>query len=182
MKKRFGRNRKITPSIIGKTVGDVTIDPPSGFVDWVSYLEKNSEPPRPYRSWLEFRLFHGAMLMIPYEPITAKYSIVKECKYTPDGVYEHLWFEIKGRFRDRNEMEKYVHIQASHPDKEIIFVLHSKEVALPGAKRRKDGSRRTIEEFLIENGFRWTYEYLAETSIPEYIREADYERGITEKP
>lgn len=183
MQKRWTRRRKITPSILGKTVGvNCTVHPPVGYACWVDYLEKNGDPPKPYRSWLEFRLFNGALGDVAYEPITEEYSVVKKCKYTPDGVFEHLWFEVKGRFRDRNEMEKYLHIRDSHPDKEIIFVLSSRGIALPGAKKRKDGTRRTIEEFLMDHGFRWTYESNAEEDIPMFIREASYERGLIDVP
>lgn len=170
MGRKFRGNR-VTPNMVAKTCGrDCQVDVKQyGYDSWEDYLTVHKEPPRPYRSWLEFRLFNGAMADIPYEPETVPYHIKKDAKYTPDGVYGNIWFEVKGRFRDRAEMEKYLHIRDSHPDKEIVFVLSVPNVAVAGARKRKDGSRRTIEEFLMDHGFRWTYEYCVEEDLPDFI-------------
>ena len=38
----------------------------------------------------------------------------------------------------------------------IVFVLHSENVALPGAQKRKNGTRRCMEDWLLENEFAYT--------------------------
>ena len=40
----------------------------------------------------------------------------------------------------------------------IVFVLHSENVALPGPQKRKHGTRRCMEDWLLENEFAYTYE------------------------
>jgi len=152
--------RKVTPSILGKTCGvNCKEIPPAPYESWSDYLVMNRDQPKPYRSWLEFRLFAGgAMWDVAYEPIKVDYEVVEHRKYTPDGVMGNIWFEVKGRFRTRHEMDKYIHVRRSNLFNEIIFVLHSECVALPGAQKRKDGSRRCMEDWLEENHFRYTYE------------------------
>jgi hypothetical protein len=154
------KHRKVTPSVLGKTCGiNCTATPPEGYQSWSDYLVSNRDQPHPYRSWLEFRLFaYGPMKDVDYEPIKVDYEVVEQRKYTPDGVMGNIWFEVKGRFRTRHEMDKYVHVRRSNLSSEIIFVLHSECVALPGARKRKDGSRRCMEDWLEENNFRYTYE------------------------
>ena len=86
------------------------------------------------------------------------YEVIEQRKYTPDGVMGNVWFEVKGRFRTRHEMDKYIHVRRSNPMAVIIFVLHSERVGLPGAKKRKDGTRKCMEDWLEENDFAYTYE------------------------
>jgi hypothetical protein len=154
------KHRKVTPSILGKTCGaNCKATPPEYYQSWSDYLIANRDPPIPYRSWLEFRLFEeGGLKGVDYEPIKVDYEVVEHRKYTPDGVMGDIWFEVKGRFRTRHEMDKYIHVRRSNKFSEIIFVLHSKNVALPGARKRRDGTRRCIEDWLNENEFRFTYE------------------------
>jgi len=95
---------------------------------------------------------------IDYEPIKVDYEVVENRKYTPDGVMGNVWFEVKGRFRTRHEMDKYIHVRKSNPMAVIVFVLHSENVALPGAQKRKNGTRRCMEDWLLENEFAYTYE------------------------
>jgi len=122
-----------------------------------------------YRSGLEQRLFEGPLKGVPYESKTFKYTAVEERKYTPDGVLsEDVLIEVKGRFRTRAEARKYLHFQKCYPEKYIIFVLHSRNVALPGAKtRKKDGKRKTHEDWLEENGFLYCYEDTVEVFLKE---------------
>ena len=154
------KHRKVTPSILGKTCGlNCKVTPPEPYQSWSDYLATNRDQPKPYRSWLEFRLFaDGPMKDIDYEPIKVAYEVVENRKYTPDGVMGNVWFEVKGRFRTRHEMDKYIHVRRSNPLAVIVFVLHSEKVALPGAQKRKDGTRRCMEDWLEENKFAYTYE------------------------
>tara|TARA_R110000751_G_scaffold100001_1_gene193586 strand:- start:818 stop:1363 length:546 start_codon:yes stop_codon:yes gene_type:complete len=155
------KSRKVTASILNKTCGaNCKVKPPKPYVTWKDYLVFNRDQPKPYRSWLEFRLFaDGPMKDVDYEPIKVDYEVIEHRKYTPDGVMGNVWFEVKGRFRTRHEMDKYIHVRKSNPMAVIIFVLHSANVALPGAQKRKDGSRRCMEDWLTENEFAYTYEH-----------------------
>ena len=83
----------------------------------------------------------------------------------------NIWFEVKGRFRTRHEMDKYVHVRKSNPMAVIIFVLHSECVALPGSQKRKDGSRRCMEDWLEENNFRYTYEKDMDRFMKKLLKE-----------
>jgi len=160
-KKKFKpKARKVTPSILGKTCGmNCVAKPPKPYESWSDYLVMNRDQPKPYRSWLEFRLFsYGPMKDIDYEPLKVDYEVVESRKYTPDGVRDNVWFEVKGRFRTRHEMDKYLHVRKSNPMAVIVFVLHSENVALPGAQKRKNGTRRCMEDWLLENKFAYTYE------------------------
>ena len=159
-KAKKAKHRKVTPSILGKTCGmDCTALPPVPYHSWSDYLATNHDQPKPYRSWLEFRLFaDGPMKDVDYEPIKVAYEVIENRKYTPDGVMGNVWFEVKGRFRTRHEMDKYIHVRRSNPMAVIVFVLHSVNVSLPGAQKRKDGTRRSMEDWLTENDFAYTYE------------------------
>jgi len=165
--------RKVTPSILGKTCGmNCEAIPPKPYESWSDYLVMNRDQPKPYRSWLEFRLFAGgAMKDVSYEPIKVPYEVLEHRNYTPDGVMGDIWFEVKGRFRTRHEMDKYIHVRRCNLLNEIIFVLHSECVALPGAQKRKDGSRRCMEDWLEDNDFKYTYEKDMATYMKMLLKE-----------
>jgi len=166
------RSRNVTPSILGKTCGvNCKAIPPEPYQSWSDYLVTNRDQPKPYRSWLEFRLFaDGPMKDVDYEPIKVDYEVIEHRKYTPDGVMGNVWFEVKGRFRTRHEMDKYIHVRKSNPMAVIIFVLHSENVALPGAQKRKNGTRRSMEDWLLENDFAYTYESKMEHFMKSFTK------------
>ena len=147
-----------------------TMPPPKGCDEWWEYFIKNEDPPHPFKSWLEFRIFHGALKDVPYEPETFVYTVpVKARKYTPDGVDKSkmILYEVKGRFRTSEEAAKYIHIRDSNIFYELVFIFGAKNVKMPGAKQRKDGSYRTMEDWAKENNFRYTYE----EELEEWLRE-----------
>ena len=113
-KEKKPKHRKVTPSILGKTCGtDCKVVPPEPYQTWSDFLATNRDQPKPYRSWLEFRLFaDGPMKDVDYEPIKVDYEVVEQRRYTPDGVMGNVWFEVKGRFRTRHEMDKYIHVRS----------------------------------------------------------------------
>ena len=151
--------KRVTDSVVLKTVGLIKDPPPKPFNNWKDYLTKSKEPPKPYRSWLEFRIFLGPLKNVDYEPYKIPYTVVEKKNYSPDGVLGDYLFEVKGRFRTREEMNKYIHVRNSiSEDMELIFILQSRNTSLPGAAKRKDGTRRCIEDWLQENEFRYTYE------------------------
>ena len=86
----------------------------------------------------------------------------KERKYSPDFTRvidgKKIHIEAKGRFRELKEAQKYVWIRDSlGEDEELVFILYRRNTTMPNAKERLDGTKRTHEEFLEDNGFRYFY-------------------------
>jgi len=134
---------------------------PDGYKTWLDFLKRNKRPPHPYKSWLEYRLFAiGALKDVPYEPEVLPYTqkIDRKRKYTPDGVKGDVIIEVKGRFRTRDEAEKYKSVRANYPDKTLVFVFARRGVKFLGAKKRKDGSLFTLEEWCKREGFPCCFE------------------------
>lgn len=91
-----------------------------------------------------------------YEPKKVPYTW--EAEYIPDFVPKNepnILIEAKGRFRTRAEARKYQAVQKSNPEIEVVFVFMAPNVPMPGAKRRKDGTRLTHSEWAEKSGFRW---------------------------
>ena len=89
-------------------------------------------------------------------------------KYEPDFVRtidnKKILLESKGRFWDFQEYNKYVWIKKILPeDTELVFLFAKPSAPMPGAKRRKDGTKRSHGEWADTNGFRW----FSEESIPD---------------
>ena len=90
--------------------------------------------------------------------------------YEPDFLYkDSIFIEAKGRFVDSAEARKYVYIK---PEIEklgmtFVFLFYKPDTPMPQAKRRKDGSKRTMREWADEHGFRW----YTEDTIKEVISE-----------
>jgi len=122
------------------------------------FKKKEKGLPKGYDSKLEFELHNGPLKGYNHHPDKLTYKI--EHVYEPDFVdpeEPHILIEVKGRCRDRAELMKYVHIQKCNPDYEIIFILEKRGVPVPFAKKRKDGTKQTHEEFLTKHGFRYFY-------------------------
>ena len=96
-----------------------------------------------------------------YEPYAIPYIVHSEHKYTPDftysfhkdGRYCHLLLEVKGFFRTRAEANKYLHIIKSL-DKftHFMFVFQNMNSPMPGAKRRKCGTKQSMSEWSYKQG------------------------------
>lgn len=93
------------------------------------------------------------------------YAVIKECEYTPDfvvkvleeGMEKVFFVECKGRFRDRLEAEKYLHIRKSLPDNvELLFCFQKPTVPFPYAKSRKDGTKYSHGDWAEKHGFTYT--------------------------
>jgi hypothetical protein len=113
-----------------------------------------------YRSKLEKKLGEGKLKDMLYEPFRLSYTQEKE--YVPDFVNQtkHILFEAKGFFRTSAEARKYVDVQASNPDWEIIFIFSDPDKPLPWAKRRvTDGNRMTHGSWAEKNGFKYCTEF-----------------------
>ncbi len=113
-----------------------------------------------YKSGLEER-FAKLRPDLKYEPFKLNY--VSNHTYTPDFAVSPMneragkttVYETKGRFRDSREAAKYVAIQESNPNMHLIFVFSDALLPMPGAQRRKDGTKRTHGEWAESNGFEY---------------------------
>ena len=91
---------------------------------------------------------------------TSKVNYVVEHSYTPDFVKiidsKVIFIEAKGRFWDHAEYSKYIWIKKSLPKhSELIFLFASPHAAMPGAKKRKDGTKFSHAQWAEKNNFRW---------------------------
>lgn len=89
-----------------------------------------------------------------------KYTIPSH--YEPDFKYstasKTYLIESKGRFRTSTEAAKYKHVREVLPDDyEIVFVFMKSNTPMPNAKKRKDGTKQTQEEWAVKNGFKYYY-------------------------
>ena len=118
--------------------------------------------PRGFDSWFEYDL-HQKLKLCEYHSCGITYTQVRT--YEPDFIYYSgdytIYIEAKGRFRDRAEAKKYVDISRCLGEKEeLVFIFQNPRTAMPGARRRSDGTRYTMQEWAEKQGFTW---YTAET-------------------
>jgi len=72
--------------------------------------------------------------------------------------WKHHWdiLEAKGRFWDYAEYSKYIHIREALPKGyELVFLFQKPFSPMPGAKVRKDKTKRTHAEWAETNNFTW---------------------------
>lgn len=118
----------------------------------------------PYDSCTERDLHAGALSEARFHDKEDRVSYSVPHTYEPDFVLEKedrtILVEVKGRFRDGVEAAKYVHIRKALPDNhELVFVWDRLNVVFPFAKKRKDGTKMTHEEWATKNEFRhWNKE------------------------
>lgn len=113
-----------------------------------------------YDSLLEKRLHETTLSECEFHPKDTKISYTVPHTYEPDFRYEKdgkvYLIETKGRFRDSVEARKYSFIRESLPENhELVFVLEKANTKFPFAKKRKDGTVRTHEEYLADHEFRY---------------------------
>jgi len=102
---------------------------------------------------------HEIMHGCEYHPEQRIFYLVPK-HYEPDFVYttqSKTWYiEAKGRFRTSEEARKYVIIaETLGPKEELVFLFQRANTPMPGSRRRKDGTRYTMEEWAEKHGFRW---------------------------
>lgn len=91
-----------------------------------------------------------------YEPFSVKYTVPK--LYTPDFVSRkkpNILLEVKGYFRTYAEASKYIHVRDANPGYEIVFLFADPRKPMPGARKRKDGTKFTMGDWATVNGFRY---------------------------
>lgn len=67
-----------------------------------------------------------------------------------------IYIEAKGRFRDRAEYTKYLHIRDTlGPREELVFLFMKPNNPMPFSKARKDGTKRSHADWAEDVRFRW---------------------------
>ena len=127
--------------------------------------------PKGYDSIWEYDIHQQVLGDWKHHYDTIQYVI--QHKYEPDFVKvidgKTILLEAKGRFWDYIEYSKYVHIRnVLREDQELVFLFQKPYSAMPGAKVRKDGTKRTHAEWAETNGFIW----FSEETLPEEWKSA----------
>jgi len=136
---------------------------PKRFPRKVRPKEKNV--PKGYDSKWEYLLHQGVLKS--WDHHTDKIPYVVQHNYEPDFIKDKVLIEAKGRFWDHAEYSKYIWIRKSLPDTmELVFLFQKPYSPMPGAKKRKDGTKRTHAEWAEANNFKW---YTEET-LPEEFK------------
>ena len=126
---------------------------------------KEKGVPNGYDSKWEYTLHQDLLKDWEHHANHIEYIIKK--KYEPDFVKGTIILEAKGRFWDHAEYSKYVWIRESLPDTmELVFLFQKPFSPMPGATKRKDGTKRTHAEWAEANNFKW---YTEET-LPEEFK------------
>lgn len=113
----------------------------------------------PYDSMFEKNLHETILKDARFHCKEDKVSYIVPHTYEPDFVIEEdgktFFIETKGRFRDSTEARKYTFIRDYlPPNSELVFIWERSNVPFPFAKKRKDGTKATHEEWAIKNKFR----------------------------
>ncbi|MFW3388706.1 UNVERIFIED_CONTAM: hypothetical protein RF648_22250, partial [Kocuria sp. CPCC 205274] len=113
----------------------------------------------PYDSLLERDLHAGILSCARFHNKEDRVSYSVPHTYEPDFVLDKegrtYLVEVKGRFRDNTEASKYVHIRSYLPEThELVFLWDRSNVTFPFAKKRKDGTKATHEEWATKHKFR----------------------------
>jgi len=111
-----------------------------------------------YDSNWEYELHTGILKDWDIHNATVDYIV--EHTYHPDFIRKFgkqtIFLEAKGRFWDHAEHNKYVWIKKALPKSiELVFLFADPSAPMPGATRRKDGTKRSHAEWAESNGFRW---------------------------
>ena len=119
---------------------------------------KKTNVPKGYDSLWEYDIHQTILKDWKHHWDTIKYVV--HHKYEADFVKEFdgkiILLEAKGRFWDYAEYSKYIHIRDALPDNyELVFLFQKPFSPMPGAKIRKDGTKRTHAEWAETNNFRW---------------------------
>ena len=132
-------------------------------------FKKKKGTPKGYDSGLEYELHQG--LLRTWEHHTEKIPYVSRHTYEPDFVDHSLnktmYIEVKGRFRDNAEAQKYNFVrEALPPSHELIFIFEDSKKPMPFAKKRKDGTKYTHGDWAEKNNFRY---YCKKKGLPKVI-------------
>lgn len=115
---------------------------------------KRKKKPVGYDSKFEKELHQGPLKHCQYHE-GPKIDYVVSSHYEPDFTYGDYIIEAKGRFRDRKEAAKYIAVRQQLIFQELVFVFYNPKTPMPGAQKRKNGTKLTHAEWADINGFRW---------------------------
>jgi len=123
---------------------------------------KEKGVPKGYDSKWEYELHKN--ILKSWNHHTSKVPYVVEHNYEPDFERDKILIEAKGRFWDHSEYSKYLWIRKALPStRELVFIFQKPYAPMPGAKKRKDGTKRTHAEWAESNNFKW----FSEDNLPE---------------
>ena len=127
---------------------------------------KKINVPKGYDSRWEYDIHLGILQDWKHHWDVIQYVV--EHKYEADFVRDidgkTILLEAKGRFWDHAEYSKYIYIRKVLPkDTELVFLFQKPFSPMPGAKVRKDGTKRTHAEWAETNNFRW----FSEETLPD---------------
>ena len=123
---------------------------------------KEKGVPKGYDSKWEYELHKN--ILKNWNHHTSKVPYVVEHNYEPDFERDKILIEAKGRFWDHSEYSKYLWIRKALPStRELVFIFQKPYAPMPGAKKRKDGTKRTHAEWAESNNFKW----FSEDNLPE---------------
>lgn len=113
-----------------------------------------------YDSILEKKLHETVLKEARFHDKADRVNYTVPHYYEPDFVYEKdgkkFLVESKGRFRDSAEARKYLFIKEVLPaDTELVFVMEKANTKFPFARKRKDGTWMTHEEWLTKSDIRY---------------------------
>ena len=111
-------------------------------------------PRRKYKSGLEKKagkILKGWKYESVRLPYTTSHHYVSD--FSRQG--KMILIETKGRFRTSQEAAKYIAVRKCNPEYEIVFCFGNPKTPMPNAKRRKDGTKRTVSEWAEHHNFRW---------------------------
>jgi len=98
----------------------------------------------------------------------------KPKKYHPDGTSpksfkkKKIYVELKGRFMDKAEYMKLIYSRSTlKKNEELVLYFMNPHQAMPGAQKRKDGTRRSHAEWAESEGFRWFCSANVQTLLDE---------------
>lgn len=143
------------------------------------YFNGPSRPkglPKGYDSWTELRLHLGEFQRYDHHTVKLQYTV--EHTYTPDFVTTNdagvvFYVEVKGRFRDSAEAAKYVWVRKALPENShLLFVFEDAGKAMPHAKARKDGTKRTHGDWATKHGFTWRCMKRGDFPVSPTLKEA----------
>ena len=132
---------------------------------------KKINVPKGYDSLWEYGVHQDLLGDWKHHWETIEY-VVKH-NYEADFVREFdgkiVLLEAKGRFWDYAEYSKYIHVRNALPEyMELVFLFQKPFSPMPGAKVRKDKTKRTHAEWAEKNNFRW----FSEETLPEEWKSA----------
>ena len=114
-----------------------------------------------YDSMLEKNLHETKLSECRFHDKGDKVDYIVPHTYEPDFVLERedktFLLETKGRFQDSSEARKYLFIREvlDAEKQELVFIFQKEGTRFPFARKRKDGTFRTQEEWCEDHGFRY---------------------------